>query len=269
MRIAAIIPAYNEDRRIAEIVEKTARHVRPVLVIDDGSTDNTAEAAEKAGAIVVRHPHNLGKGAACRSGFYAALRLGCEAIITLDGDGQHDPTEIPAFVGRALQAGGPCIVLGCRMRDTRSMPFVRLATNRLLSRLISMLARQTILDSQCGFRLIHREILEKVHYNNNRYDAESEILVRAARAGFPVLEVPIATIYGSGYSKINVFWDTLRFVRFFFRHLFTSPPVVKSPEWSIAVSAGESALAKARELEAKAHGRDSTLTPSPFGRGPG
>jgi hypothetical protein len=117
-------------------------------------------------------------------------------------------------------------------------------TNKSLSILISFLARQKIEDSQCGFRLIYREILEKVDYENNRYDAESEILVRASRAGYPIVEVPVKTIYNGEFSKINVFWDTLRFVRFFFRHLFRSPPVAFSEAKLISENLGASIVDK-------------------------
>ncbi|MBF0245882.1 MAG: glycosyltransferase family 2 protein, partial [Planctomycetes bacterium] len=208
---------------------------------DDGSHDETARIAAEAGAEVIRHPLTLGKGAACRSGFHAAIRIGCDAIIMLDGDGQHDPGEIDNFVAAALRHGGvPCIILGNRMGETRDMPWIRRLTNRTLSGLISFLARQRIEDSQCGMRLIHREILERVDYENNRYDAESEILVRASRAGYPIHEVPIQTIYGNEYSKINVYWDTLRFIRFFFRHFLHSPPVKRTPAHDVAACVAES-----------------------------
>lgn len=238
MKLVAIIPAYNEGKQIQSVVKKSFQYVNHVIVIDDGSVDQTVSFAEEAGAIVIRHPHNLGKGAACRSGFYAAVKLKCDAIITLDGDGQHDPADIPQFIKKIESFGSPCIVLGNRMENTRDMPWLRLATNKTLSRLISFLAGQRVTDSQCGFRLIYREILEKVDYENNRYDAESEILVRASRARYPILEVPVKTIYNNAYSKIHVFWDTLRFLRFFFKHLCYSPPVHLSEEHKISLTLG-------------------------------
>lgn len=242
--ICAIIPAYNEQGRIADVILRTLRYAGHVIVIDDGSSDDTSGVAERAGALVIRHPHNLGKGAACRSGFYAAVNLGCTYIITLDGDGQHNPDEIPTLLRRADEAPGPCIVLGNRMRDLEAMPWLRRGTNRLLSRLISFLAAQHINDSQCGFRLIHREILEKIQYQNNRFDAESEILVRASREGFLTHEVPITTIYGEEFSKINIFWDTLRFIRFFMSHLFDSPPVRPTPDFRICRDASDLLIKK-------------------------
>lgn len=239
MNIVAIIPVYNEEANIQRIVRGTQKYVETVLVVDDGSTDKTVHHAEQAGAVVIRHPHNLGKGAACRSGFYAAVKLKCDGIIMLDGDGQHDPDEIPSLLkAREQSHGKPGIVLGNRMSDVKKMPFLRLQTNRLLSLLISFLARQKVHDSQCGFRYLDRDILEKVNYENNRYDAESEILVRASRRGFAIYEVPIRTIYGNEYSKINIFWDTLRFIRFFFRHLFHSPPVSVSEAHRISIKLG-------------------------------
>ena len=126
------------------------------------------------------------------------------------------------------------------MGDTKDMPLSRYLTNKFLSLLISFLAGTKIQDSQCGFRLIHRRVLEAVDYENNRYDAESEILVRASRAGFSINEVPVQTIYRDEFSKINVFWDTARFFRFFFRHLFRSPPIIHTPAREISISLGQS-----------------------------
>jgi hypothetical protein len=119
------------------------------------------------------------------------------------------------------------------------MPLARFLTNKTLSSMISFLAGTKMIDTQCGFRLIHRRVLEGVDYENNRYDAESEILVRAARAGFSIEEIPVQTIYNGEYSKINVFWDTLRFVRFFLRHLFKSPPVAESPARELSIKLGQ------------------------------
>ena len=241
MNIVAIIPAYNEGRGISKVILESAPFVSKVIVIDDGSHDDTSTYAQKAGAIVIRHPHNLGKGAACRSGFYGAMSLGCDAIIMLDGDGQHDPADIPKFVATLQQCPQETgIVVGSRMADTKDMPLPRYLTNKFLSMLISFLAGTKIEDSQCGFRLIHRRVLEAVDYENNRYDAESEILVRASRAGFSIHQVPVRTIYRDECSKINVFWDTARFFRFFFRHLFKSPPIAHSPAREISISLGQS-----------------------------
>lgn len=240
MNIVAIIPAYNEGQRIFDVVSETRRYVDQIIVIDDGSHDDTVAYAEKADALVIRHPLNLGKGAACRSGFYGAMKLNCDAIIMLDGDGQHAPSDIPTFIESLVQdPHGTGIVVGNRMSDTKDMPLVRFFTNKTLSRLISFLAGTKIVDTQCGFRLIHRRVLEGVDYENNRYDAESEILVRAARAGFSIEEIPVQTIYNGEYSKINVFWDTLRFVRFFSRHLFKSPPVAESPARELSIKLGQ------------------------------
>jgi glycosyltransferase involved in cell wall biosynthesis len=248
LNIVAIIPAYNEGQGISKVILDCIPYVSKVIVIDDGSHDNTSHFAEETGAIVIRHPHNLGKGAACRSGFYGAMNLGCDAIIMLDGDGQHDPHEIPKFVtalkNSPLETG---IVVGNRMNNTQDMPLPRYLTNTFLSFLISFLAGTKIKDSQCGYRLIHRRVLEAVDYENNRYDAESEILVRASRAGFSISEVPVRTIYRDEISKINVFWDTARFFRFFFRHLFKSPPIVESPARDISISLGQALSMESHE----------------------
>jgi glycosyltransferase involved in cell wall biosynthesis len=240
LNIVAIIPAYNEGQRIFDVVKDTQRHIQQVIVIDDGSHDDTVAYAEKAEALVIRHPHNLGKGAACRSGFHGAMKLNCDAIIMLDGDGQHAPSDLPKFIDTLKQNPERTgIVVGNRMSDTKDMPIARYLTNKTLSSLISLLAGTKIIDTQCGFRLIHRRVLEGVAYENNRYDAESEILVRAARAGFSIEEIPVQTIYNGEFSKINVFWDTCRFVRFFLRHLFRSPPVAESPARELSIKLGK------------------------------
>ena len=222
-RILAVIPVYNEAKHIGDVVQKTLGHVDRVIVVDDGSRDGTEKIATQAGARVIRHPLNLGKGAACRTGFQAAVQENFDGIVMLDGDGQHDPDDIPKLIAEGTRTRG--LVVGNRMKNTEDMPRSRYLTNRVLSFLVSCLAGQPIMDSQSGFRFLHRSLLEAVDYENNRYDAESEILVRASRKGFVITEVPIQTIYRDECSKIHVFWDTLRFVRFFFRHLFGSPPV--------------------------------------------
>ncbi len=249
MKKVAVIPAFNEADRLPDVISRTILEVDLVVVVDDGSTDDSTVVAKKAGAMVVRHPMNLGKGAACRTGFYAALELNADLVITLDADGQHDPRFIRMLEEKAIAANGPCIVLGNRMNNTTPMPWIRWGTNRALSGLISFLAGQTILDSQCGFRLIHRSVLEEVDFINNHFDAESEILVRAARKGFPICEVDIPTIYGDEYSKIHKFWDTLRFAKFFFRHLFHTPVLRNTPERKVAMKLREETARLTGNLE--------------------
>ena len=212
MRTLALIPCYNEETAVADVVRGCLRHPDGALVVDDGSSDATASRARQAGAVVIRHPENRGKGVALNAGYDYAVREGYDAVITLDGDGQHDPSEIPKLL-QAAAAPDVHIVLGCRMGDVEDMPAIRRWTNRTTSRFVSWLSGQEIRDSQTGFRLIKRDVLEAVRCVTRNYDAEPEILIKAGRKGFRVAEVPVATIYHGGKSSIHPVLDTWRFIR--------------------------------------------------------
>ncbi|HYF52487.1 MAG TPA: glycosyltransferase family 2 protein [Planctomycetota bacterium] len=216
-RYCAIIPCFNEGHSIARIVRGAREHVDTVIVVDDASEDDTVEQAHSAGAIVVRHACNQGKGVALKTGFRFASSRGFAAAITLDGDGQHDTTEIPLFC-EAFSAGGCDLVLGNRMNDTAPMPRVRRVTNRLTSWMISRMVGCSISDTQCGFRMISLQFWNATRLDSSRFDLESEILIKAVRAGARLKEVRVRTIYfGTGESKINPVTDTLRFVHLLWR----------------------------------------------------
>jgi glycosyltransferase involved in cell wall biosynthesis len=207
----ALIPAYNEATRVGEVVGETRRHVDEVVVVDDGSTDGTVPAAEKAGAKILRHPQNRGKGAAIATALDYFDRSRAEMAILLDADGQHDPSEIAKFVDAAEKEGAD-VVVGTRMGDVRGMPWIRLWTNRFTSRVTSKLAGQRIPDSQCGFRLLRRTILKDLKLSTARFETETEMLIQAGRAGHKIVSVPIRTIYEPGRtSRIHPCRDTVRF----------------------------------------------------------
>jgi glycosyltransferase involved in cell wall biosynthesis len=217
MRILAVIPAYNEAERIADVARRTCA-VCETLVVDDGSRDDTRARAAAAGVEVVSHETNLGKTRALETGFSEASRRGFDAVITLDADGQHRPEEIPRF-RRAAEAGAD-VVVGTRMGDVKRMPRVRLWTNRTTSRIVSWLARCRITDSQSGYRLFRIEVVRTVRVRSDRFAGESEILIQAGRKGFSIVEVPVSTLYfGTEGSKIDPFRDTIRFFRLVGRHL--------------------------------------------------
>jgi glycosyltransferase involved in cell wall biosynthesis len=218
MQVAAVIPAYNEATRIRPVIENVIRQGIPAVVIDDGSGDETSEVATDAGATVIRHPGNRGKGEALKTAFRYAVERNLEAIVTLDGDGQHDPAEIPRLVAEAERKAAD-IVVGCRMDDVASMPLIRKGTNLLTSAILSRLAHARIRDSQSGFRLIRTRVLRAVNLVSQNYDLESEILVRAARKGFRIAEVPVRTIYAGSPSSIRPGIDAVRFVRLVLRLL--------------------------------------------------
>jgi len=213
-RLIALIPAYNEAVRIGDVIARTGAHVDEVVVIDDGSVDDTAMVAEKAGAKVLRHKQNLGKGVAIATALDCFRHSDAEFAILLDADGQHDPAEINKFV-EAARIENADIVVGTRMNDVRDMPRVRLWTNQFTSWVTGKLARQKIPDSQCGYRLVRRTVLEDLKFSTARFETETEMLVQAARAGHKITNVPIRTIYERGHSShIHPVRDTIRFFQF-------------------------------------------------------
>lgn len=211
-RVVALIPAFNEAAHIGEVVLSARPHVSDVVVVDDGSTDQTSDVARNAGATVLRHDQNRGKGAAIATALTWFANSGAEFAVLLDADGQHDPAEIPKFVETARSTGAD-IVVGTRMGDTRDMPQVRLLTNRFTSWMASKLARQKLPDSQCGYRLVRRSVLPNLKLATSRYDTETEMLIQAGRAGHKITSVPIRTIYGGQISRIHPVRDTVQFFK--------------------------------------------------------
>ncbi|MBL7151655.1 MAG: glycosyltransferase family 2 protein [Candidatus Omnitrophica bacterium] len=218
MKACVLIPTFNEAGAIGSLIEKILRHDLSVIVVDDGSRDNTSVIAREKGAVVLRNPANEGKGASLKKGFNFALEQNYDAVITMDGDGQHRPDDIPYFM-RLAQYSQSGIFIGNRMSRAANMPLLRLLTNKFMSWLISAIAKQRIPDTQCGFRLIKKEVLERLKLRTSKYETESEILIKAARAGFKVESVPIKSVYSGEKSKIHPFVDTLRFVRFIIKEL--------------------------------------------------
>jgi glycosyltransferase involved in cell wall biosynthesis len=185
-----------------------------VLVVDDGSTDRTSDRASEAGADVLRRPVNGGKGAALQTGFDEALKRGYEAVLTMDADGQHDPSVGGGLLEALKDAD---LVIGSRDRDRTGMPWLRRATNVVTTWFVSRLAGQRVEDSQSGYRAIRAAVLEKVRPRSQRFDYESEFLIRAAREGFRISAVPIPTLYNAPGSHIHPLRDTIRFIRLVLR----------------------------------------------------
>ena len=212
--VAALIPCYFEEKHIREVAERTRRQLDTVLVVDDGSMDATSDEAREAGVEVLRHEVNQGKGAAIKTGLRELSgRPGIEYVLVLDGDGQHLPEEIPHFIEEANRSGAPMLV-GSRMSDLRTMPMVRKLTNLFMSAQISGVCGQKIPDTQCGFRMFHRELAALLcAAPSTKYDYETEMLVIAARRGCRIAAVPVSTVYGDEKSKIHPVRDTLRFFK--------------------------------------------------------
>jgi glycosyltransferase involved in cell wall biosynthesis len=217
LSVAAIIPAYLEEKHIADVVRRTLKQLANVVVVDDGSPDATAEEAKKGGADVIVHEQNRGKGESIKSGFRYWLDHGATYAVILDGDGQHLPEEIDRFLSIAASSGAKLLV-GTRMSDVREMPLVRRAVNRYMSRKISRLCGQEIPDTQCGFRMVHRDIIPNLLGGTERFDYETEMLILASRAGCRIASVPISTVYSDEVSSINPVRDTLRFFKLMRRY---------------------------------------------------
>lgn len=206
-----IIPAYREGGRIGAVVAEVLKYLPDVTVVDDGSPDGTAAEAEAAGAVVIRHEVNAGKGVALNTGFKSARERGFDFVITMDGDGQHAPSDLPGFVNAYAQDVAPVLV-GNRMSDTRAMPWIRRLTNRFMSWLLSREIGQRVPDTQCGYRLYKLSVVPGVPAESPRFAAESEILMDLSHRGVRIGSVPIATIYGNEKSKIHPVKDTFRFM---------------------------------------------------------
>lgn len=186
-----------------------------MIVVDDGSTDRTAEAAGAAGARMVRRAANAGKGTALREGFSAAREAGYAWVLTMDADGQHLPAETERFLKARDEGAG--VVLGNRMGDPRGMPLDRRLANRWMSWIISRMAGQRVPDTQCGFRLISRRILDPLELTSERFEIDSELVMKIGWAGVPMRSVPVSSVYRRELSFIRPLGDTFRFFRFLLR----------------------------------------------------
>jgi glycosyltransferase involved in cell wall biosynthesis len=214
-RILALVPGYEEGPRIRAVVEAARRHL-PVLVVDDGSSDDTAAEAEAAGARVIRQGANQGKGAALRAGFRAALEEGWDAVVTLDADGQHDPDEIPRFVAAfsTVGASGPRPELVIGRRDFARMPPVRRLANSLGTATFSWAVGQRIPDNQSGYRLLGRRLMAATLDSDEAgFEFEVEMIAVCLRRGWTLAWVPVSTIYAGEPSHIRPVAHLRHFVR--------------------------------------------------------
>ncbi|MHA2405451.1 MAG: glycosyltransferase family 2 protein [Candidatus Hermodarchaeia archaeon] len=229
MKICSIIPAYQESRAIKQVVTLTQKYCTCVVVVDDGSTDNTNRIAEDSGAIVLRHSKNLGKGAALRTGFNYAVETACDIIITLDGDMQHNPHSIPRFIEK-INKGFDVIVGSRYATKSEEMPFARKLSNLITTQALRVFFKVPVTDSQSGFRAFRKEVLEAISVRDDGFAAETEILIDAKRAGFKISEVPIATNYGEEESKIRARRDITRWLLTLGRNLLPHSRLVRQSE---------------------------------------
>jgi len=208
--IAALIAAFNEERHVGDVVNATRPYVSRVFVVDDGSSDETSTRARDAGAVVLRHDHNRGKGSAIRTGLTRILDEPFTHVLFIDADFQHDPAEIPTLVERARRGAGD-FVLAERELKREAMPPARFYSNVIGSRVLSFLIGVGVTDSQSGFRLVRADLLRAVQLTGSKYEIETEMLIKLVRRGAVLDRVTVRRLqYEGARSKIRPFRDTFR-----------------------------------------------------------
>ncbi len=218
---AAVIPAYQDENHIGGIARRTRERLDHVVVVDDGSTDRTGERAREAGAEVIVHDQNRGKGEAIKTGLAHWLGTAnpqIDWVILLDSDGQHLPEEIDRFLSTAASLTRPTFFIGNRMNDVARMPFLRRVVNRYMSDQISRICGQKIPDTQCGYRMLHRQLIPDMLGGGHRFDYETEVLIITSRKGYAIESVPITTVYTDQVSKIHPVRDAFRFFKLMRRY---------------------------------------------------
>jgi glycosyltransferase involved in cell wall biosynthesis len=209
VRVCALIAAFNEEETIAAVVAGVLRHVRDVVVVDDGSTDRTGERAAAAGARLVRHSRNQGKGTAIRTGLAHVLGGPHSHVLFIDGDLQHDPDDIPMLLAAGERADCD-LVIAERAFAKGSMPTARFYSNRIGSRILSAFIGTEVADSQCGFRLVRGDRLREIHLTATGYEIETEMLIKLVRRHASLCRVSIAARYQGSRSKLRSVRDTFR-----------------------------------------------------------
>ncbi|HXK49304.1 MAG TPA: glycosyltransferase family 2 protein [Clostridiales bacterium] len=215
-----LIPAYNSARYIDDLFDRLEKMglFDQAIVVNDGSTDDTEDICRERKVEVISHKRNRGKGAALRTGFKYMAENGVEFFITLDSDLQHDVRYIPEFVKKYEETNAD-IIVGNRLGDTSTMPVERVFSNRTTSYIVSLLAKQKIPDSQSGYRLIKTAAVKDLVITCDRFEMESELLIKAGRKKLKIDSIPISALYEGAHSSISVFRDTYRFIRLVIRSL--------------------------------------------------
>jgi len=203
MKIIAVIPCLNEERFIAAIVSGALPHVDRVLVVDDGSTDATSSVAREAGAEVISHAIRMGAGAATRSGFEAALQRGADIVVTLDGDGQHNPAEIPLLLQPLLQDNADFVIGSRFINHETNIPAYRKLGVDFITWMYNLGSKVTVTDAQSGFRAHSRKLLKSIAITHDDFSFSVEVLVKARKKGFRIAEVPVTCVYHDRGSTSN------------------------------------------------------------------
>jgi glycosyltransferase involved in cell wall biosynthesis len=230
VKCAAVIPCFNEENTIASLVSALKLHLDFIVVVDDGSTDRTALSAKDAGAVVFRHDRNHGKGAALQTGLSQLLKLGYEWAMTLDGDGQHVPADLPAFLQCAEQTAAR-LVIGNRMDNAKAMPWLRRHVNRWMSRKLSQCAGRRLPDTQSGFRLVDLQTWASLRLSAQHFEIESEMLMAFLADRHAVEFVPVRTVNSTRKSRIRPITDSLRWWKWWRKMRKNSRPL---PDFKIS-----------------------------------
>jgi glycosyltransferase involved in cell wall biosynthesis len=214
--LVVLVPAYNAEPTLAKVVKDLRRNLPGALIIgiDDGSTDGSRQLLRSVTDETIEFDKNRGKGAALRAGFELALKKGAAAVLTIDSDGQHDAAFAPAIVGALDRAD---IVIGTRDLSGKAVPKHRRIANMISSAATRAVSGGKVRDSQSGYRAMKADVLRKVNAVGDRYEFETDFIIRAAHAGFTTVNVPISTIYGSP-SYFREFRDAWLVIRVLWRH---------------------------------------------------
>ena len=229
--VIAVIPAYNAESTIKLVVSKVRRKIERCIIVDDGSSDKTALLAKEAGAELLVHISNRGKGAAIKSAFEFLKKQDFKYLILLDADGQHEPGEALRFLQQAKRRYAD-VVCGNRMKNTNTMPKIRVKTNKIMSRITSWLCRTNLSDTQCGYRLLSKRAVNNIEIKKDNFEVDTEMLFQASKLGYRITEATISTIYTNNHSShINPVKDAIRFLRLaiklFFMRLTTKHKQIK------------------------------------------
>ena len=216
--ITVIIPAYNEKDFLEGTILGIKRYIplQDIIVVDDGSNDGTYDKANSLGVKVLHHECNLGKGVAQRTGLAHAISSGYKFAILMDADGQHSPDDLPKFISSIERNRGD-LIIGRREIRFKKMQFIRVITNTVTSFITSLWAGKLVHDSQSGYRALNLEKFRGVNLTSERYDIESEMIIKCARKGFRIVEIPVRTIYGRERSYVQPVRDTVRFIKLVIR----------------------------------------------------
>lgn len=216
-----IIPSFNVGEYLGNVLRETKKFIpeNKIVVVDDGSMDNTVEIARENNVVILLNPNNMGKGFSLKYGIRYIVQHNADWVITMDGDQQHDPSLLPDFIKHASEDRED-VVIGERKREG-DMPWDRRFSNYSTSRLLSIVTREQIRDAQCGYRLIRCSFVEDLNSKSNKYDFETECLLEWAKKNARFGWLPIPTIYSGAPSSMHRVKDTFRFLRVIFRHLIS------------------------------------------------